>query len=118
VWVKETVPAGFFHGTQSKAVLDDAVRVEVCYESETSWLDQRRMAELFGVDVRTVSYHLKEVYASEELSPEATLRRIWSVQREGNREVRREIEFDNLDAVSSTALGLPMPSVISLSEAA
>jgi len=80
---------------------DDAVRVEVLYESETFWLDQRRMAELFGVDVRTVSYHLKEVYASGELSPEATLRRIWRVQREGNREVRREIEFYNLDAIIS-----------------
>lgn len=73
---------------------DDAVRVEVLYESETFWLDQRRMAELFGVDVRTVSYHLKEVYASGELSQEATLRRIWRVQREGNREVRREEQYD------------------------
>jgi hypothetical protein len=80
---------------------DDTVRVEVLYESETFWLDQRRMAELFGVDVRTVSYHLKEVYASGELSPEATLRKIWRVQREGNREVRREIEFYNLDAIIS-----------------
>ena len=80
---------------------NDAVRVEVLYESETFWLDQRRMAELFGVDVRTVSYHLKEVYASGELSPEATLRRIWRVQIEGNREVRREIEFYNLDAIIS-----------------
>lgn len=80
---------------------DDAVRVEVLYESETFWLDQRRMAELFGVDVRTVSYHLKEVYASEELTPEATPRRIWRVQREGNREVGREIEFYNLDAIIS-----------------
>jgi hypothetical protein len=73
---------------------DDAVRVEVLYESETFWLDQRRMAELFGVDVRTVSYHLKEVYASGELSQEATLRRSWRVQREGNREVRREEQYD------------------------
>ncbi len=80
---------------------DDAVRVEVLYETETFWLDQRRMAELFGVDVRTVSYHLKEVYAAGELSPEATLRKIWRVQREGNREVRREIEFYNLDAIIS-----------------
>jgi hypothetical protein len=80
---------------------DDAVRVEVLYESETFWLDQRRMAELFGVDFRTVSYHLKEVYASGELDPEATLRKIWRVQREGNREVRREIEFYNLDAIIS-----------------
>ncbi len=80
---------------------DDAVRVEVLYEAETFWLDQQRMAELFGVDFRTVSYHLKGVYASGELAPAATLRRIWRVQREGNREVRREIEFYNLDAIIS-----------------
>lgn len=80
---------------------DDAVRVEVLYETETFWLDQRRIAELFGVDVRTVSYHLKEVYASGELVPAATLRKNWRVQREGNREVRREIEFYNLDAIIS-----------------
>lgn len=80
---------------------DDAVRVEVLYESETFWLDQRRMAELFGVEVPTISYHLKEIYASRELVPEATLRRILRVQREGSRDVRREIEFYNLDAIIS-----------------
>lgn len=68
---------------------NDTVRVEVLYESETFWLDQRRMAELFGVDVRTVSYHLKEIYSSGELTPEGTLQRIWRVQLEGNREGRR-----------------------------
>lgn len=81
--------------------LDDAVRVEVLYEAESFWLDQRRMAELFGVELPTISYHLKEVYASGELVREATLRRILRVQREGNREVRREIEFYNLDAIIS-----------------
>jgi hypothetical protein len=60
-----------------------------------------RMAELFGVDVRTVSYHLKAIYFSGELTPEATLQRIWKVQREGTRDVRREIEFYNLDAIIS-----------------
>jgi len=80
---------------------DDAVRVEVLYESETFWLDQKRMAELFGVDVRTVSYHLKEIYSSGELTPGATLQESWRVQREGNREVKREIEFYNLDAIIS-----------------
>ena len=80
---------------------DNAVRIEVLYESETFWLDQRRMAELFGVDFRTVSYHLKEVYAAGELPPEATLQRVWRVQREGNRDVRREIEIYNLDAIIS-----------------
>ena len=77
------------------------VRVEVLYESETFWLDQRKIAELFGVDIRTVSYHLKEVYESGELQRDRTLRKIWRVQIEGSREVRREIEFYNLDAIIS-----------------
>ncbi|MEO6326478.1 MAG: virulence RhuM family protein [Thermoanaerobaculia bacterium] len=80
---------------------DDAVRVEVLYESETFWLDQRRMAELFGVDVRTVSEHLRNVYASDELSEEATLRKIRMVRVEGSREVAREVSHYNLDAIIS-----------------
>ena len=79
----------------------DAVRVEVLYESDTFWLSQKRMAELFGVDLRTISYHLREIYDSEELSPEATLQKIWTVQQEGSRQVRREIEYYNLDAIIS-----------------
>ena len=67
---------------------EGTVRIEVLYQSETFWLNQKRIAELFGVDVRTVSYHLKEVYDSGELSPDRTLRKIWRVQTEGNREVR------------------------------
>lgn len=80
---------------------EGTVRVEVLYEAETFWLNQKRIAELFGVDLRTISYHLKEIYASGELAPERTLRKIWRVQTEGDREVRREIEFYNLDAIIS-----------------
>lgn len=80
---------------------EGAVRIEVLYESETFWLNQKRIADLFGVEVHTVSYHLKEIYASGELKQEATLRKIRRVQTEGNREVRREIEFYNLDAIIS-----------------
>jgi len=80
---------------------EGTVRIEVLYESETFWLNQKRIAELFGVDTRTVSYHLKEVYNSGELSADRTLRKIWRVQTEGDREVRREIEFYNLDAIIS-----------------
>jgi hypothetical protein len=80
---------------------DGAVRVEVLYESETFWLDQRRMAELFGVDVRTVSEHLRNVYDSGELDEEPTLRKIRTVRIEGSREVARDIVFYNLDAIIS-----------------
>lgn len=77
------------------------VRVEVLYEGETFWLNQKRIAELFGVDLRTISEHLNNIYASGELSPQATLRKIRRVQREGSREVARDIEFYNLDAIIS-----------------
>lgn len=80
---------------------NDAVRIEVLYEGETFWLDQKRIAELFGVGLPTISYHLKEIYAAGELAREATLRRILRVQREGSRDIRREIEFYNLDAIIS-----------------
>ncbi|MCL2824090.1 MAG: virulence RhuM family protein [Polyangiaceae bacterium] len=80
---------------------DDTVRVEVLYEHETFWLDQMRIAELFGVSFRTISYHLKEIYASGELSEEATLQKNWRVQRDGSRDVRREIEFYSIDAIIS-----------------
>ncbi len=77
------------------------VRIEVLYESETFWLNQKRIAELFGVEIPTINYHLKEIYESGELRAEATIRRILRVQTEGKREVRREIEFYNLDAIIS-----------------
>jgi hypothetical protein len=77
------------------------VRVEVLYEDETFWLNQGRIAELFGVTVPTISHHLAEIYASGELQPGPTLRKILRVQREGVRDVRREIEFYNLDAIIS-----------------
>jgi len=80
---------------------EGAARIEVLYEGETFWLNQRRIAELFGVEVPTISYHLKEIYASGELAETATVRRIRRVQREGNRDVSREIEFYNLDAIIS-----------------
>jgi hypothetical protein len=80
---------------------EGAARIEVVYQAETFWLNQKKLAELFGVDVRTISYHLKEIFGSGELSDEATVQRIRRVRREGNREVAREIVFYNLDAIIS-----------------
>ena len=80
----------------------DSVRVEVLYETETFWLDQRRMAELFGVDVRTVNEHLRNIYDIAELSEGATLRKIRMVRTEGSHEVARDIAKDNLDAMRTS----------------
>ena len=69
------------------------------HEDDTFWLNQARIAVLFGVTVPTVSHHLAEIYTSGEFEQEATLGKIRRVQREGDRDVRREIEFYNLDAI-------------------
>jgi len=80
---------------------EGAARVEVLYGGETFWLDQQRIAELFGVDLRTISEHLKNIYGSGELDASATLRKLRRVRREGSRDVSRMITFHNLDAVIS-----------------
>jgi hypothetical protein len=83
------------------ATADGTVRVEVIFQDETFWLSQRRIAELFGVDVRTVNEHLKGIYESGELTRNPTIRKFRRVQREGSRDVSRWIDFYNLDAVIS-----------------
>ena len=74
-------------------------RVEVIFNSETFWMSQKRMADLFGVDVRTISYHLGQIYESGELTKEATIRKFGIVQSEGDRDVERAPMFYNLDAI-------------------
>ena len=74
-------------------------RVEVIFNSETFWMSQKRMADLFGVDVRTINYHLGQIYETGELTKEATIRKIGIVQTEGKRDVERTPLFYNLDAI-------------------
>lgn len=73
--------------------------VEVYFEEETFWLSQKKMSELFNVEVQTINYHIKEIYKSEELVKEATIRNFRIVQIEGQRQVEREVEFYNLDVI-------------------
>ena len=75
------------------------VKIDVINEGETFWLSQKKMAELFDVESHTITYHLKEIYQSGELIAEATTRKFRVVQREGNRDVNRDIDFYNLDAI-------------------
>ena len=75
--------------------------IEVRYEDGTLWLTQKMMANLFDVDVRTVNEHLTNIYKTEELEKDATIRKFRIVQTEGTRQVAREIDHYNLDAVIS-----------------
>ena len=79
----------------------DEVVVNALVQEETIWLTQRAMAELFGVESNTITYHLKEIYESHELEEQSTARKFRVVQTEGSRLVQREILHYNLDAIIS-----------------
>ena len=78
---------------------DGAVKVEVCFRDESVWLTQKALAELFGVKVPAINKHLKNIFVSGELVREATVSKMEIVRPEGAREVAREVEFYNLDAI-------------------
>ena len=78
---------------------DGQTRVQCRFENETIWLTQALIAELFQKDVRTINEHLVNIFDEGELSREATIRKFRIVRREGAREVAREVEHYNLDAI-------------------
>jgi hypothetical protein len=75
------------------------VKIEVAFNNETFWLTQKRMAELFGVEVPAINKHLSNIYETGELNKTATISILETVQQEGNRKVKRNVEFYNLDAI-------------------
>ena len=80
---------------------DGGGSIEARYEDETVWLTQKLMAELFDVDVRTISEHLGNIFSSGELERQATIRKFRIVRTEGARKVGRDIDHYNLDAIIS-----------------
>ena len=80
---------------------DGLTRIDVSLDGETVWLSLDQISQLFGRDKSTISRHLKNIYTEGELSEEATVAKNATVQTEGNRQVRREIAYYNLDAILS-----------------
>ena len=78
---------------------DTNICVNVIFKDETFWMTQKAMAELFSVNVPAISKHLSNIFEEEELLKEATVSKMEIVQTEGNRKVKREQEFYNLDAI-------------------
>lgn len=75
------------------------VSIQVRYEDGTFWLTQKRMAELFNVNISTINEHLKSIFSAGELSEEGTIRKFRIVQNEGTRQVAREVAFYPLNAI-------------------
>lgn len=80
-------------------VEDINICVNVVFKDETFWMTQKAMAELFDVNVPAISKHLSNIFEEGELFKEATVSKMEIVQMEGNRKVKREPEFYNLDAI-------------------
>ena len=80
---------------------DGNILVDVVLQDENVWLTQKAMGLLFGVESHTITYHLKEIFRSGELDEKATTRKIRAVQNEGKRQVTRNLDFYNLDAIIS-----------------
>lgn len=78
---------------------DGRTRIQCRFENETLWLTQALIGELFDKDVRTINEHLVNIYGEGELRREATIRKFRIVRTEGKREVAREIEHYNLEAI-------------------
>lgn len=78
---------------------DGAVHIEAKLEDETLWLTQTAIVELFQSSKANISEHLKNIFESGELAQEATVRKFRTVRSEGLRQVERELDFYNLDAI-------------------
>lgn len=78
------------------ATADGSVRVDVLYEDETFWLSQKKMAELFGVEVNTINYHLKEIFKSGELEEHSVIRNFRTTAADGK---NYNTQFYNIDAI-------------------
>jgi hypothetical protein len=80
-------------------------KVEVVFQEEDFWLSQKRMAELFGVEVNTVNYHLKEIFKSGESVEDSVIRKIRTTAADGK---NYQTRYYNLDAI--IAVKNPHPS--------
>lgn len=75
--------------------------IEVRFEDGDLWLTQKALGELYNTSKQDISYHIKNIYNDLELNQDSTVKEFLTVQKEGNREVKRKTTYYNLDAVIS-----------------
>ena len=78
---------------------EDDGKVQVVIKDDTIWCTQKAMSQLFGVGVPAISKHLSNIYEEGELQEQATISKMETVQIEGSREIRRQVDFYSLDAI-------------------
>ncbi|HIP49115.1 MAG TPA: DNA-binding protein [Lutibacter sp.] len=80
---------------------DGEIELEISMKNETIWLSQKQIAELFEVTIPNINMHIKAIFKEKELEKYATIQKFLIVQKEGNREVSRNVEHYNLDMILS-----------------
>ena len=80
---------------------DGELELNVSVENETVWLNRNQIAELFGRDIKTIGKHISNVFKDKELEVYSTVAKFATLQKEGGREVKRDIEYYNLDVIIS-----------------
>lgn len=75
--------------------------IEVKLEKDNLWLNQKQIAEIFGTKIPAINKHIKNILKEKELEAKATISILETVQKEGKREVKRNIEFYSLDMIIS-----------------
>ena len=78
---------------------DDEEAIEVRYEDENIWLTQKMLSTLYNVEINTINYHIKKIYNDSELTEDSTIRKFRIVQKEGSREVARDVVHYNLQMI-------------------
>jgi hypothetical protein len=93
-----------------------AEHIEVRFEENTVWLSQTQMAELFGRTKQNISLHINNCYKENELSKDSTVKEYLTVQKEGSRNVKRNVEYYNLDVIISVGYRVKSQQGISWGE--
>jgi len=80
---------------------DGNIKLDVQLLNDTVWLNRNQMADLFSRDVKTIGKHINNIFNEGELQEDSTVVKFATVQKEGGRQINRNIEHYNLDVIIS-----------------
>ena len=78
---------------------DGLTKIDVKIQNETVWLSQQQMAELYDTTKQNIGLHIRNIFDENELDENSTVKEFLTVQKEGNRNVERNVKFYNLDMI-------------------
>lgn len=91
------------HQIEIYKYIDNAIELKVSLDNDTVWLNRQQLAILFDRDIKTIGKHINNVFYEKELDLSSTVAKFATVQIEGEREIKRNIEYSNLDVIISVS---------------